>query len=1203
MKMDPQSPPKRMTRARAAAKASETGSSSTSRTTTAASRAKAKAAVAPTAPVSNKRKTRSDDNEVEPQTKGRQRQQSREEEHSEAPQKPEPATRVTRATRLRPRTNPESSSSSSSTAKTTTTTSTKTTTTSGPARATRARAATRTTATEAPQPPKPVTRSRPKRNPVLQDGPQPTTTEPLRKTTRSRTAVSAATSAATMPATTTRVKKKVTFDAPEKENVDPDAAKKAPTATGLRARPVRKPPVPRVARGTTKAGPTSNSAPSKEAKAPLSPKKVTQVPYSRDDSEDELTAVEKSGPVRSMVKDPLKPPASALSSFRKPNLRREQPEPASSEEPRSVEETEGDDGDEPPSRDALASPARRPPTSPPKDSIRSPAKRAEGLTLPKPSSASAANPTADGHATPFKTSLLNTPARRPQSAIKVFSLNLPSASRNNVAEETMSAQKVSLLKSPAKRPHVPILARPSPTPEEPAEESVPAPVVAQPSVETLETSPTLESPSDKPSVMTSSEKLMIEEHDDEAMDQLADKLELQLPLTLQFPGRLSAVLPRHADPALRDRPAILHEQLVDQPQTPHQDPSSVDDLDPMMVDEADLPSNTTADPAPAAVPSHSPPKGAFGLRERDMDPYHDLDSEPENDDTTCNLQINHLAAATPAARTSRPSLAPPHMSAAGFTPLAQQLGAWSASSPTKTAAPSVPRAAGIESLSHAVPSPMKSTFFEDEMTVRAESEVHESLTAEADGPDEDFMDDGDVEDPEFDDIMVTEEDIDLAAEADQMSLLEPEQPYQATTRSFDDSLSDASQEYGDENEMPVDPALARASPRPALAVPPKTPMRTLRREFHTVSKVPLKPADESTPRPKRRRAASISRLPVSRPTQGLARSATVISYTPTKKDKMDNGQGEPGSGRRGTSTPVTPTKSGSALSVMETPGRTPRPDLNPSLLGGAVVFVDVYTSEGADASCVFVDLLSQMGARCVKDWAWNPDGADGSDKVGITHVVYKDGSKRTLEKVREARGVVQCVGVTWVLDCERENKWLDEEPYSIDTSLTPRRGGRRRQTMEPKALAKLNGMLASSSPANGRRRHTQTAPNTPMNRRDSTEWMVTPCDRTGDGDGDDDDDWQAMLTPVPVTPAPDALARYAAELTPGTPTTAFDFYDSPSKTDLLRTCPPKTSAYREMGRGILDREKDESVVLRLMAARRKSLQFAPKISSPLARAW
>jgi hypothetical protein len=116
--------------------------------------------------------------------------------------------------------------------------------------------------------------------------------------------------------------------------------------------------------------------------------------------------------------------------------------------------------------------------------------------------------------------------------------------------------------------------------------------------------------------------------------------------------------------------------------------------------------------------------------------------------------------------------------------------------------------------------------------------------------------------------------------------------------------------------------------------------------------------------------------------------------------------------------PVTPQKS-DIWSTIGTPARTPRRDLNPALLRGAVVFVDVHTSEGADASSIFVDLLTQMGARCVKTWAWNPNNSSesGADsRVGITHVVYKDGGKRTLEKVRESGGVVQCVGVSWVLE-------------------------------------------------------------------------------------------------------------------------------------------------------------------------------------------
>jgi len=102
-------------------------------------------------------------------------------------------------------------------------------------------------------------------------------------------------------------------------------------------------------------------------------------------------------------------------------------------------------------------------------------------------------------------------------------------------------------------------------------------------------------------------------------------------------------------------------------------------------------------------------------------------------------------------------------------------------------------------------------------------------------------------------------------------------------------------------------------------------------------------------------------------------------------------------------------------STIATPARTPRRDLDTSLLKGAVCFVDVHTSEGADASLIFTELLTQMGARCVKSWNWNGCSEDGS-KIGITHVVFKDGGKRTLEKSRATDGVVSCVGVGWVLE-------------------------------------------------------------------------------------------------------------------------------------------------------------------------------------------
>lgn len=117
--------------------------------------------------------------------------------------------------------------------------------------------------------------------------------------------------------------------------------------------------------------------------------------------------------------------------------------------------------------------------------------------------------------------------------------------------------------------------------------------------------------------------------------------------------------------------------------------------------------------------------------------------------------------------------------------------------------------------------------------------------------------------------------------------------------------------------------------------------------------------------------------------------------------------------------------------------------------------------------------------------------------------------------------------------------------------------------------------------------------------------MHTPSDQ-GDASGEEDDiEWsQFILTPVPRTPAPDAVAKYAEEI--GTPSMGEDdtVNMSPSKQEMLmRTCPSKANAYGQMGRGILSEQKDEQVLMRLMAARRKSLQFAPKIGSPLSKAW
>ena len=176
--------------------------------------------------------------------------------------------------------------------------------------------------------------------------------------------------------------------------------------------------------------------------------------------------------------------------------------------------------------------------------------------------------------------------------------------------------------------------------------------------------------------------------------------------------------------------------------------------------------------------------------------------------------------------------------------------------------------------------------------------------------------------------------------------------------------------------------------------------------------------------------------------------------------------------------------------------------------------------------------------------------------------------------------------------------------------------------MEPKALRNMNGEVMVDTPKSkpaSSARECQSLPATPANpssssrRRDSSLWMRTPPEQQQEEDheDDDEDDWAegvSLLMPVPKTPAPEQVARYAAAVAlEATPTAMMDVEseeEEERREMMTRTCPPKSSsAYHELGEGVLRREKDEGVLMRLMAARRKSLQFAPKVGSPLARAW
>ncbi|KAF2795694.1 hypothetical protein K505DRAFT_323879 [Melanomma pulvis-pyrius CBS 109.77] len=107
----------------------------------------------------------------------------------------------------------------------------------------------------------------------------------------------------------------------------------------------------------------------------------------------------------------------------------------------------------------------------------------------------------------------------------------------------------------------------------------------------------------------------------------------------------------------------------------------------------------------------------------------------------------------------------------------------------------------------------------------------------------------------------------------------------------------------------------------------------------------------------------------------------------------------------------------------------PQDDFESSLLvqdgplTGTVFYVDV-ASNGKSQNHLFTGLLEDLGAQVVRDWSGN--------NMGLTHVLFKDGSPTTLEKVLATHGDIKCVNVGWALDCEKDKKKVDETSYLVN---------------------------------------------------------------------------------------------------------------------------------------------------------------------------
>lgn len=224
-----------------------------------------------------------------------------------------------------------------------------------------------------------------------------------------------------------------------------------------------------------------------------------------------------------------------------------------------------------------------------------------------------------------------------------------------------------------------------------------------------------------------------------------------------------------------------------------------------------------------------------------------------------------------------------------------------------------------------------------------------------------------------------------------------------------------------------------------------------------------------------------------------------------------------------------PTKTPLKAAAM-TPSQEPLTPHPAAPLRGVVALVEVFTLEGASASAPFIALLHRLGAKTTRGW---------SDRV--THVIFKDGSPTTLQRVRlhnkdveegAERFAIHCVNSRWVSDCDTAGARMDEtdEAYVVDVGEIPRGGKRRRKSMEPSALMNLGGNVvrdrksSSRTPSFGRPPLKHLAESSAEAEVDTPVKNVDVAEKENSGD-----DASSPVTPAWLS-APDQLVQQTAPM-------------------------------------------------------------------------
>jgi hypothetical protein len=214
----------------------------------------------------------------------------------------------------------------------------------------------------------------------------------------------------------------------------------------------------------------------------------------------------------------------------------------------------------------------------------------------------------------------------------------------------------------------------------------------------------------------------------------------------------------------------------------------------------------------------------------------------------------------------------------------------------------------------------------------------------------------------------------------------------------------------------------------------------------------------------------------------------------------------------------------------ETPSQVPMTPHPGAPLRGVVALVEVFTLDGSSASAPFISLLQRLGARTTKTW---------SERV--THVIFKDGSPTTLQRVRlnnkevesTRKGfVIHCVNSRWVSDCDASGSRVDEDDdaYAVDVTDVPRGGNRRRKSMEPSALINIGGNIVRDRKSIGRQSMGRSAMKPDSSEKKSeNDIEFTPVAKwTGLPDEDDFEDDESEISTPDYLAAPDKLIQMTA---------------------------------------------------------------------------